>query len=65
MELANSHFALRHAQRAVQNATLLDADRKPGHRPSVDATIGIISPAHDRFVGAVDEVHTVLAEDLP
>ena len=31
------------------------------HRPSVD----IVSPAHDRFVGAEDEVLAALAEDLP
>lgn len=64
MELARSP-CLSHAQSAVQNATLLDADRKAGHRPTVDGTIGIISPAHGRFVGAVGEVHTVVAEDLP
>ncbi len=51
--------------RRVQNATLRDADRKPSHRPTVDGTIDIVSPAHGRFVGAEDEVLAALAEDLP
>ena len=64
MELTRSP-CLAPGARRVQNATLRDAARKPSRRPTVDGTIDIISPAHDRFVGAVDEVHAALAEDLP
>lgn len=39
--------------------------KSPSHRPTVDGIIDIISPAHDRFVGADDEVLAALAEHLP
>jgi hypothetical protein len=52
-------------RQARSRLTLRDVDRKPAHRPTVYGVIDIISPVHDRFSGAEDEVLDALAEDLP
>jgi hypothetical protein len=65
MKLTRSPLVSRQARGAFKMRPSGMRIESPATGRSSMAPFGIISPAHGRFVGAVDEVHAALAEDLP